>query len=259
MNAILERVFSANHLVERRRRRGLPTQLVPCTDTFTAYLHEEMRQTYLNGHDHAAIVTACALIDFCVKDAIYFEQFVAQDCVFSPDEWDQIDRLEFGKAVNLAKTQGLVTKDEHKKLKWLRKHIRNVYMHGQTPPSLKQKDFDGLVEGNLETGEVTVNTVSLHDNIVMQRMMRLVMDRNTCEIVIPLVDRLVRSVSVRSQDILQDWKKRNPSKPTVKQVQRVLAAMQHAGLDADMIVTSDYPVDFNGESDAEHADAENSA
>jgi len=218
-----------------------------------------MRQTYLNGHDHAAIVAACALIDFCVKDAIHFQRFVAADCVFNADDWDQIDGLDFGKAINFAKTRGIVTKDEHKKLEWIREHIRNVYMHGQTPPSLKDKDFEGLVEGNLETGEIKVKDVRLRDNLTLQRMMRLVMDRNTCEIVVPLVDGLVRKLSLRSQKMLEDWKKRNASKPTLEQVERVLAAMQHAGLDADMIVTSDYPEDFKGESDIKRVGAEDGA
>ncbi len=132
MNEILESIYPDKNVVARRRAMPFPP-LLPRSDLFSAYLHEEMRQCYLNGNDHAALVTACALIDSTIKDAIEFERFVKADCVFNPDEWDRIDALEFGDAINMAKRRGIIRKDEWKKLEWLRKHIRNVYMHGQTP------------------------------------------------------------------------------------------------------------------------------
>jgi len=136
MNPILERIYPDKTVLARRQLRGL-VPLIPCTDTFVAYLHEEMRQCYLNGHDHATLVTACALIDFAVKDAIEFEMFVKAECVFNADEWDKIDKLRFGDVINMAKRRGIVTKEEWKQLDWIREHIRNVYMHGQTPDWIK--------------------------------------------------------------------------------------------------------------------------
>ncbi len=210
---------------------------------FSAYLHEEMRQCYLNGHDHAALVTACALLDFAVKDAIHFKLFVEADCVFNPDEWDKIDALKFGQAVNRAKRCGIVSKEEWKKLEWVRQHIRNVYMHGQTPNWIKDKQ-DTVIEGDLETGELREVTTSARENIVLQRNVRIVADRNICDDVVMLVDRLVRTLNTRSLRRLEEWKKVNVSKPTYEQVDRILQSMREKGLDADLITTRDYPDDI---------------
>lgn len=241
MNAVMEQIYPDKGFLQRRKAREMPRQLFPCTEVFTAYLHEEMRQTYLNGHDYAAIAAACALIEFAIKDAIHFSMFVEAGCVFEASRWNEVDRLEFGKAINLAKTRGIVTKDEHKKLDWIREHIRNVYMHGETPPSLKEKDFDGLVEGNLSTGEVKKRTVKLRNNLTIQRFIRLIQDRNTCEMVIPVVDRLVRKLNNYCLELLKDWRAKHTTKPTVKEVDKIMQAMQKAGFDAGFIITGEFP------------------
>jgi len=242
MNEILESIYPDKNVVARRQARPFPP-LLPRSDLFSAYLHEEMRQCYLNGHDHAALVTACALIDSTIKDAIEFEGFIKADCVFDPDEWDRIDALKFGDAINLAKRRGIVTKDEWKKLEWLREHIRNVYMHGQTPHWIKDKD-DTVVKGNLETGEVEEVTVSAREDIVLQRHVRIAADRNVCEMVVALVDGFARVLTARSLKALEEWKKKNASRPTHEQVDRILKNMKKQGLEAEFIITADYPDDI---------------
>jgi len=98
MNEILENLYPDKEVMARRGAQPfLP--LLPRSDLFSAYLHEEMRQCYLNGNDHAALVTACVLIDSSVKDAIQFDSFVKADFVFSPGEWDKIDALKFGDVI----------------------------------------------------------------------------------------------------------------------------------------------------------------
>lgn len=242
MNEILEALYPDKAIFARRQATSL-LSLSPRMDMFSAYLHEEMRQCYLNGHDHAALVTACALLDFAVKDAIHFNLFVEADCIFNPDEWDKIDALKFGEAANLAKTRGIVSKQEWKKLEWVREHIRNVYMHGQTPHWIKDKN-DKIIEGNLETGEVREVTVSARENIVLQRNVRIVADRNVCDQVVRLVDWFVRTLNGRALRRLDEWKKANPSKPTYQQVDRILQSMREEGLNANLITTADYPDDM---------------
>lgn len=242
MNAILETIYPDKDVVARRRRTGLPP-LSPRLDEFVAYLHEEMRACYLNGHDHAALVTACALIEAAIKDAIYFDQFIKDDCVFNPDSWDKIDELEFGNAINMAKGRRVVTKADWDRLEWIRQHIRNVYMHGQTPDWIKDKD-EALVEGNLGTGEVRERTVAVRDNLAIQRIIRIAADRNICDTVVRLVDGLVRGLAGRAATALKEWKQKNPSKPTREQVDRVLENMQRQGLSSDLIVMNDVPIDL---------------
>lgn len=243
MNPILEQVFPDKTVLAKRQAIGLP-QLVPAMDAFTAYLHEEMRTCFLNGHDHAALVMACALLDFAVKDAIHFDVYVKRDCNFIPDEWDKIDELKFGQAINRAKSAGVVTKDEWNQLEWIREHVRNVYMHGQTPPWLKDKDAEGIIQGDLNTGEVAERTVKLREDMTLQRYYRTAIDRNICDHVVRLVDGLVRTLVARSKTALDEWKARNPSSPTRAQVDRVLRNMEKQGLQADLIITSDIPKDM---------------
>ena len=152
MNEILENLYPVKDVVARRQAQAFPP-LLPRTDLFSGYLHEEMRQCYLNGHDHAALVTACALIDSTIKDAIHLSAFVEADCVFDVAEWDKIDAMKFGQAINMAKSRGVVAKAEWEELEWMREHIRNVYMHGQTPHWIKDKD-DTVYIGDVMTGEV---------------------------------------------------------------------------------------------------------
>jgi hypothetical protein len=141
----------------------------------------------------------------------------------------------------MAKSHGVVTKDVWQQLEWLRKHIRNVYMHGQTPHWLKDKDAEGIIQGNLETGEVAERTVKLRENMTLQRYYRVGIDRNVCDQVVRLVDGLVRDLVAQSKKALDEWRQKNPSKPTRKQVERILQNMEKQGLEADLIITSDIP------------------
>lgn len=243
MNPILESIYPDKGVLARRQAVGL-AQLNPAMDAFTAYLHEEMRACFLNGHDHAALVMACALIDFAVKDTIYFDVYVKKDCIFEPDVWDKIDELHFGQAINRAKSAGVVTKEEWKQLEWIREHVRNVYMHGQTPPWLKDKDAEGMIQGDFGTGEVVERTVKLREDMTLQRYYRAGVDRNICDQVVRLVDGLVRRLVARSQKALNEWKANNPSKPTRAQVDRILRNMERQGLEANLIITRDFPVDM---------------
>ncbi len=176
MNPILEQLYPDKTVVARRRQAGFPP-LSGTLDAFTAYVHDDMRACYLNGCDPAAIVTACVLIDFALKDAIHFDAFVKAEQKFNAKQWDQIDGFDFSTSINSARARGVVNKDECKQLHWLRKEVRNVYPHGQTPDWIKNKSED-IWEGNLDTGDVQRRTVSVRDNIVLQRQIRIVADRN---------------------------------------------------------------------------------
>jgi len=241
MNPILESIYPDKGVIARRQSIGL-APLLSRYDPFTDYLHEEMRQCFLNGHDHAAIVVACALVDFAVKDAVYVEAFVKAGCEFNADEWDEIDGLSFGDAINRAKLCGVVSKKQWKHLEWIREHVRNVYMHGQTPHCIKDKD-DTFWKGNLETGELTETTVNVRDEIVLQRVIRIAADRNICDQVVRLVDAIVRTLCARSDKAIALWKAKYPFKHTRAQLERMIENMRERGIGPDFIITGDLPLD----------------
>lgn len=240
MNHFMEGFYPGDDLVRRRQAsRCLP--LDPPLDSFTAYLHEEMRQCYLNGLDHAAILAACALIDSAIKASIYVDDLVSADGEFKAEDWDRIDALKFGAAINMAKSRGVVTKDEHEKLEWLREHIRNPYMHGETPPWSKEFVPDGVMVADLHTGEAKAWEGKLRDDITLQRRMRLVADRNACCQVVPLVDGLVRVIGKRALDKLNAWRVTEGDKVTSDQIKTALDKMLDQGFVPDQIITSGIP------------------
>lgn len=196
---------------------------------------------YLNGLDHAAVVTACALVELSVKSAVYTNSFVEADCTFDSAEWDRVESLQFFPLIAEAEKRGVITRDEWEQLDWLRKHIRNVYMHGAAPNWLKDQEAEGVVVGDLETGDVSEQNIKLRDDLTLQRQYRIAADRNACNEVIPLADHYARTLARRSLERLEAWKAANPSKPTIDQVQRVIANMQKQGLEADRPIIRDIP------------------
>jgi hypothetical protein len=243
MNPILESLYPDESVVARRRARGFP-RLDPVPDQYTAYLHLEMWLCFLNGLDHAALVISCALVDFAVKNAVYYKAYVDAGCKFDPNQWDNVDGLEFGNVIGRAKTQGVVTKEQWQQLEWLREHVRNVYMHGATPEWLKDKAMSGVIVGNLDTGEVEERTVKLRENLSLQREARIRADRNACNEVIPIVDGLVRVLARGIVLRLEDWRTKNPSTAIKAQVDRILENMHKQGLEVDQIVMRDIPPDL---------------
>jgi hypothetical protein len=237
MNRILENIYPDKNVLASRQADPLPC-LPGGFDPFTEYLHEEMRQCYLNGHDHAALVTACALLESAVKVAIYVVELAKCGYVDNPDEWDKIDSLEFGPAVNRAKAQGLVTKEEWKKLEYMREFIRNPYMHGQTPDWVKDQDYEVMV-GDLETGAVAEDSLRGRRDPGIQRVIRICADRNVCDWFVRFVDGCVRTLVARSRSLLDEQKKANPFNATPEQIERVGRRMQELG--ACLILTNDHP------------------
>jgi hypothetical protein len=241
-NAILENIHPDEDAVAKRQARGYPP-LKPVIDTYAQYLHLEMWMAYLCGLDHAAVVTACALVESTMKSGLYLLRFVDDRCRFNRGAWDQIDGLEFAASANMAKRRGLVTKDEWKHLEWIREHIRNHYMHGATPKWLKDIPPDEFVVGSFETGEVRDAEGTLGDHLPAQRIARVAADRNVCKQVIPLADSLVRQMSERAVAKVEEYKAAHPSQHGIDDLARVLNEMQRKGIDVDRIEVRDQPVD----------------
>lgn len=240
LNPLLEDIHPDNGVVARRQARGFPP-LKPPLDHYTAYLHLEMWLSYLKGLDHAAVVTACALLESTLKSALYLLHHAKAEFAFDRVAWDSIDELEFGRAASMAKSKGLVTKEEWQQLEWFREHIRNDYMHGATPKWLKDKPADDFVQAELETGEVKEAEGTLGDHFVPQRIARVAADRNACNEVVPAADRLVRIISANALANVEQYKREHPSSATVKQLEQVLENIQKQGMDVNTLIMSDIP------------------
>lgn len=240
MNAVMESVYTDRSLLEQRQANPLSPLGTPL-DPFSSYLHEEMRQCYHNGHDHAAIVTACAVLDSVLKDAIYFDEYIKADCRFARSTWDEIDGLEFGPLIHRARRNGVTDKKQHKALEWFRKNVRNVWMHGSTPPDLKDFVIVDVVQANLQTGRVRARAIKAGSNLPLQRMMRIVADRKWCAQVVPFADGMIRALTSACHGRLQEWSKRHPGKSSRKRLERVLKHVEQRGINPDFIMVRDTP------------------
>lgn len=239
-NSIMEEIHPDDDVVAKRQANGYPP-LKPMVDQFAMYLHLEMWMAYLNGLDHAAVVTACALVESTMKSGLFLLRFVESGCKFDRAMWDQIDALEFASAANMAKSCGLVTKDEWKQLEWMREHIRNDYMHGATPKWLKNISADDFVVANLATGEVRDAAGTLGDHLPAQRIARIAADRNVCNQVVPMADSLVRLMSKRAVAQVEEFKAAHPSQHGPEDLTKVLDEMLRRGIDVGRIFVRDLP------------------
>ena len=243
LNPIMEDLHPDKDLVARRQAKGYPP-LKPAIDHYAAYLHLEMWLSYLNGLDHAAVVTACALLESTLKSALYLLHHVDAGFEFDRKAWDAIDEADFGKVANMAKSKGLVTKEEWEKLEWFREHIRNDYMHGATPKWLKEYPADEFLKADVKTGEVSGAGGTLGDHLVPQRIVRVRADRDVCDEVVPLADRLVRVISANALAKVEKYKRDNPSSTTVTQLEQVLDNIQKQGLNVGCVIMSEVPEDL---------------
>jgi hypothetical protein len=235
LNPIMEDIHPDDDTVAQRQAKGYPP-LKPVIDTYAQYLHLEMWMAYLCGLDHAAVVTACALVESTTKSGLYLLRFVDDGCKFNRGAWDQIDGLEFAASANIAKSRGLVTKDEWQHLEWIRDHIRNSYMHGATPKWLKDIPPEDFVVGKLETGEVREAEGTLGDHLPAQRIARVAADRNVCKRVIPLADSLVRRMNERAVAKIEEYRAAHPSSHGVDDLPPLLAEFKRKAIDVDRIV-----------------------
>lgn len=243
MNLILEGLYPDNDVVAKRRAKGF-APLSPALDQYTAYLHLEMWLCYLNGLDHAAVVMACALVDFAIKNTVYFKAYVEAGCKFDPAQWDKIDALEFAALLAMAKSRGVLTKEQWQYLDRFRKEIRNVYMHGATADSVKDLDLEA-VEGDTQTGEVTEGSFRVRNDLSLQRQVRIFADRNTCNVVIPRIDECVRMLAHDAVHRLEQWHSQNPSSLTRVQVERVLENMHKGAHKVDRVIMREIPPDMS--------------
>lgn len=145
--------------VARRQANPLPP-LFDIAEEVLRYVHEELRCCYQVGLDHAAILTASALVERSLKVAIVCDIF--DETGFDPKLVDEVEGKNLETAAKWAKRRGLLGKDEWRYVDDFREHVRNCWTHGGTAQTLK--DFHvPIVIGNLKTDEVSSKVVRVGD------------------------------------------------------------------------------------------------
>ena len=240
MESIFQQVAGITDVLAKRAANPIP-DLVPAHDPFMAYLHEEMRQCYASGLDHAAILMACSLIEYFIKHLTYHDCFLKANRVFSPEKWDEIDAKDWSEAISYAKALGIITKRGWKRLDSFRDSIRNYYMHGSTPDHIKKMEPQVYV-ANWQTGEASQQAVRLSEDISLQRIFRIIEDRRTCESAVRFADEVARGGAIFEEARIREYEEKNPpATPSKEQLDKVLEAMRTAGFMGKFAITQQLP------------------
>lgn len=223
MNPIMERFFGQRGVTSTQRQTLKYLPLPREADLFVQYLHVEMWFSFLNGHDHAAIVTGCALLEYAVKDAVFFEQYLKADKVFDRSSWDKIDSMTLGPLVRKARKQGIISEKTENRFLTFKDDVRNKWLHGGTPPNVKASSISEVIEANYRTGEVKKVRMDLRTNPTFQRIGRILADRVTAPGVVAFVDKSVRRLLQQNEQKNVAWQQvHGDTPPSKEQIDRVL-------------------------------------
>lgn len=205
-----------------KKRAAKPVRPLPdYVDSFDAYLHKQMRICYMQGIDHAAILMACALIEFTLKSVIHFYKLLDSDKNFNPKVWKKLDKQTLGKLIPQARKLKILTKKQENILTKFNINVRTKWMHGATPPQARIV-MPKVMDMNYVTGEVNLGPVNPDENIVIQRLIRCFIDRLWAERIVLTIDREVRAIHKKADKVHAKWKKKNKSSPpTQEQLDRV--------------------------------------
>jgi len=223
MNPVMEQFFGGRRPTLTERQQFGYQPLPQDTDVFVRYLHFDMWNCFLNGHDHPAIVTACALLEFALKDVAYFGHFLDANKEFAKDQWNRIDVMTFEEIVNYARNRVCITKHDAKRYVAFKNDVRNPWMHGGTPPQLKYVTSSDVIQANFKTGEVKKVPLDVSDNPQFHGMARMFLDRDMAPRVVQFVDKEVRKLYEMTQRKHNNWSQQHgDAAPTREEIQRVL-------------------------------------
>ncbi len=223
MNPVMETLFGGMGLTVEHRRKGGFRQLGQQAELYVQYVHLDMWWAFLNGHDHAAIVTACALLEHAIKDAIHFDVFIKADKEYDRTLWDRIEGMPFHNIVEYGRKQGVLTVDQERRFLDFKNKYRNKWMHGETPAYVKDWHLPEVIKADYKTGEVEKVPVDFGDNSMFQRVGRIAADRDAAPKVVHFVDEEVRELIAMNNRKNEKWQKEHgDAPPTPAQMDRVL-------------------------------------
>lgn len=114
-------------------------------------LYEEVRSCVAFGLNGAAISLSAILLEYALKDSILRKEN-GKD--YKPEDWDKIEKCDFGTVIPRAKSLGLLSDEQEKRLVSFKNQIRNPYLHYNVKKLTKGVVAGKVKEVNIVTGEV---------------------------------------------------------------------------------------------------------
>jgi hypothetical protein len=202
LNIVAEHALGRNKNTWLFHQETAPPPLSMFFDYFTAYMYEEMRQCYLNCLDHSAIVAGCVALEAVIKSTSYQKWFVEHGRHHHNSRlWNKIDGMEFGTSINYARRIGLISKRFKKRLCSFRGNVRNKYLHGETPTEVKDAIWKNVGIFNVKTQKTDIRDLELKGVIHLQRLARIINDRNLAPFVVAFVHEAIGKLYVSLEEI----------------------------------------------------------
>jgi len=163
----VEQLFGNGKKIEAlkqvQRLPPLPDIHVPAA----VQMYREIIKCTAFGLDGAAITLSCLLAEYFLKFAI-FKVEMGGFKRYDPEKWDELENLEFGRAIGRAAKNGLLSKLQKKQLAIFREEVRNPYLHYNIRRITAGLVLKGVERVRLETGESEIVDLAAHSDPTVQ-------------------------------------------------------------------------------------------
>ena len=187
---------TVSELFDRRKEKAyaiaqslprLPQSLPPA---FQA-LYQEIRECIFFGLNGAAITMSAILIEYVIKHTTYIVEAGGYENS-DPNDWNEFEHLELSKAINRAKSAGILDSKMAKRLHSFRKTIRNPYSHYNIKEITKNVVARDVKRVDINTGYIKEMDVDAKDNPMIQAQSKPFMDEHHVLPVFHFADEIVK-------------------------------------------------------------------
>lgn len=192
MNYFAENVFGRNDNAPLKHYQNDPGSLPPC-NILINYMHEEMRQCFLNNLNHAATLMANALLEALLREVVYCKKKAGAKQV-DVELWMKLQKLTLGPLIDQAIKVSAIDKVKGERLHIVKKEIRNAYQHGRFPDRVKKSAKIPTKRVNMKTGVVDDIETDPSEDKFITPLILMDYDRNQMPGLVLELDKLVREL-----------------------------------------------------------------
>jgi len=154
---------------DRRQRASELATMLPTAPVVqnpsVSYIYEQTRECILFGLFGAAITLSGVLVEYALKYAAITRKTGSGE--YDPAMWDEFENLTFDSAIKRARNEGVITKDEVKKLQKFKKDVRDPYTHYNIKRITQNVTAKGVKRANILTGELETADIAAKDDLVI--------------------------------------------------------------------------------------------
>jgi hypothetical protein len=166
---------------------ALPQRLPPAVQA----LYQEIRQCIFFGLNGAAITMSAILIEFVLKHTTFIKEAGSYEKANSQD-WDQLENIELGPAINRAKKAGVLDTKMAKRLHSFRETIRNPYNHFNIKKITHDIVARRVKRVDTKTGAISEEDMAAKDHPMVQAQVKPWVDEQNVLLVFAFADEVVK-------------------------------------------------------------------